>query len=186
MYRGHFSCRYCNYEVTKYTPQGLGMARENHMRKHKTKPKIEIECDQVLKYPQLTCKQDKRYKLCDADIKKILKLGKSDLFNREIGVKFNVSDTTIWGIFHQKKVKESREKTRINNNKRYHNDEKYREYHSKKVSEHIKIKRKINPEYNKWTKLRQRKWRKENPEKSNNYAKNYRERQKESNRLVGM
>ena len=75
---------------------------------------------------------------------------------------------------------------RIKNNKRYNNDKKYREYHSKKVSEHIKIKRKINPEYNKWTKLRQRKWRKENPEKSNNYAKNYRERQKESNRLVGM
>ena len=133
-----------------------------------------------MKYPQLTCKQDKRYKLCDVDVKKILKLGKSNLFNMEIGEKFGVSGSTIWGIFHPKKEKESREKTRINNNKRYHNDGQYREYHSKKVSEHIKIKRKINPEYNEWAKLQQRKWRKNNLKLSNSYSKTYREKNKVS------
>ena len=32
MYR--WTCSICNKTFTKGTPQGLGMARQNHMRKH--------------------------------------------------------------------------------------------------------------------------------------------------------
>lgn len=32
----YWKCPYCDYVVRKATPQGLGMAKENHLRKHGT------------------------------------------------------------------------------------------------------------------------------------------------------
>ena len=103
-------------------------------------------------YPRLSCKQDKRYKLCDADVKKILKLRKKGDTVISIAEKFNVSPNGINYLINPKYAETVKKSTAKILKKRYKEDAKFRKYLKNHRNTDRRKRKKEDPEYLQYTK----------------------------------
>ena len=86
-----------------------------------------------LKYPTLSCIENKSYKLCDNDIKQITKLKNQGIKQDDIAERFNVNVKTIYHIFNLKALEDQRERGRIYKRNKYRKDPDYRKYHKDRI-----------------------------------------------------
>lgn len=103
-----------------------------------------------LKYPRLSCSMDKRKKICDSDVKKILKLHKNGMMIKDIAKKFNVSYNTILRKVNPKFYQEQLVKSRVRDRKRYAEDPAYRKSQIKEVTKYFNKRYKTDAEFRKY------------------------------------
>ncbi len=103
-----------------------------------------------LKYPRLSCKNDKRIKICDSDAKQIVKLHKKGATIKEIAIEFKVSKNTILRRINPKNYQKQLAKGRIRDRKKYAEDPKYRESQQNYVNKYIKNRRSTDEKFRKY------------------------------------
>lgn len=108
----------------------------------------------------MSCIQDRRFKLCENDVGKILKLRDSHSIT-EIAEIFNVSYQTIWVILNPQKREKIRKNNAKRNKERYHSDESFRKRQNKAVSTNMIERKKNDPVFRKYIN-ELRRWKKTN------------------------
>ena len=113
-----------------------------------------------MRYPKIKCENSRKQKLCKRDISKIKTLKKNKVKNAVIMKQFKVSQPTIWAICNPEKHETLKEKIRIINHKRYHNDPEFRERLKSQIIKNHKKRLENDPIYKKWQRSVSKKWQK--------------------------
>ncbi len=103
-----------------------------------------------LKYPRLSCENDKRIKICESEVKGILKLYKDGMMIKDIAKKHNVDYNTILRRINPKSYQKQLANFRVFSRKKYASDPKYRESQQKDVNKYIKKRRDTDPKFKKY------------------------------------
>ncbi len=103
-----------------------------------------------MKYPQVSCELDKRIKICNKDMKKIIKLAKKGKSITDISKIYKVSFTTIKRIIDPKYEKHYYELMKKYIKKRYAEDGEFRDKLKKQVTKNIKKRSAEDEKFRRW------------------------------------
>ena len=131
-----------------------------------------------LKYPRISCELDRRFKLCNKDVKKIITLRNKGKTYKFISKKFKVNSGTIWRVVNQNKNKKYIKAMCETNKKRYAESEEFRNYTKENTRKNQKIRRSQNKKLRDWESVYKKEWAKNNPEKIKKYRKDYNQKKK--------
>ena len=117
-------------------------------------------------YPRLSCKADKRIKVCEITLKKIKRLSVKGKSSPEIAKIIGLNRTTVWLYLHPSKRKKQYKISAETKKKRYHKDAKFREKQKESVQKYVTTRYKNDKKFKKYfdalTKLSRIKLRKKN------------------------
>ncbi len=130
-------------------------------------------------YPPLSCKLDRRIKLCDDDIKKIIKLRNNGVRVVVIAEMYRVQPKTIYMIISPEKAEKDIRRISKIQKKRYAEDPEYRKYIQERNRINKKYLKANNPKLKEWTRNYDRIYRQKNREKINKQVRERRAKKKE-------